>query len=159
MAATYTRGALRFLVCFAAVGVVTVLCYSVIHANATTVALLMLLLVLGVATRWGLWDAIFTSIAAVLAFNYFFLPPVGKFTIADPQNRVALFAYLVTAITASQLSARAQRRAREALERKQETEGLYTLSRAILTDEGSDVQFALREAARIFSLAEIAFYD
>lgn len=159
MVAIHTRLAARLALCLAAVGAVTAFCFLAIHANATTVALMMLLVVLGVATRWGLVEATFTSIAAVLAFNYFFLPPIGKFTIADPQNRVALFAYLVTAITASQLSARAQRRAKEALNRKQETEGLYTLSRSILTDEGSDVQFALRQASRIFNLAEIAFYD
>ena len=47
-----------------------------------------------------------SSIVAMLCFNFFFLPPVGTFTIADPQNWVALFAFLATALTASQLSAR-----------------------------------------------------
>ena len=145
--------------CLAAVGLVTLICYLVIQANATTVALMMLLVVLGIGTRWGLVEATFTSIAAVLAFNYYFLPPIGRFTIADPQNWIALFAFLVTAITTSQLSTRAQRRAREALVRKQESERLYSLSRAMLTDEGVDVQFGLREASRIFGLDQIAFYD
>src|SRR4051812_35602185 len=99
-----------------------------IHVNATAAALAMLLCVLGVATLWGLVDAILTSLAAMLAFNFFFLPPVGTFTVADPENWVALFAFLVTAVTASQLSARAQTRAREALSHKQESERLYTLS-------------------------------
>ncbi len=159
MVGTYTGRIARFAMCLAAVALVTSFCFFAIHANSTTVALMMLLVVLGIGTRWGLVEATFTSIAAVLAFNYFFLPPIGKFTIADPQNWVALFAFLVTAITTSQLSTRAQRRAREALIRKQESEHLYTLSRAMLTDEGVDVQFGLREAARIFSLDEIAFYD
>jgi two-component system sensor histidine kinase KdpD len=158
-APTYIARAARFAICLAAVGLVTAICYLVLKANATTVALMMLLVVLGISTRWGLVEATFTSIVAVLAFNYYFLPPIGRFTIADPQNRVALFAYLVTAITASQLSTRAQRRASEALRRKQESEHLYSLSRAMLTDEGASVQFGLREAARIFGLDEIAFYD
>jgi two-component system sensor histidine kinase KdpD len=159
MGATYIGRVARFAVCLAAVGLVTLICYLVIQANATTVALMMLLVVLGIGTRWGLVEATFTSIAAVLAFNYYFLPPIGRFTIADPQNWIALFAFLVTAITTSQLSTRAQRRAREALVRKQESERLYSLSRAMLTDEGVDVQFGLREASRIFGLEQIAFYD
>jgi two-component system sensor histidine kinase KdpD len=159
MSPTYAGRIARFAACLAAVGAITAFCFLAIHANATTVALMMLLVVLGVATRWGLVEATVTSIAAVLAFNYFFLPPIGKFTIADPENWVALFAFLVTAITTSQLSARAQRRAREALLRKQESEHLYTLSRALLTNEGGDPQFGLREASRIFGLEEIAFYD
>jgi len=149
----------RFAICLCGVALVTAVCSRAIHANATTVALILLLLVLAVATQWGLVEATLTSVAAVLAFNYYFLPPLGRFTIAEPQNWVALFAFLVTAITTSQLSARAQRRAREALSRKQESERLYTLSRAMLTHEGVDVRFGLTEAARIFSLDEIAFYD
>jgi two-component system sensor histidine kinase KdpD len=137
---------------------VTSICVE-IHVNATAAALAMLLCVLGVATAWGLADGILISIAGVLAFNFFFLPPVGTFTIADPQNWVALFAFLVTAITASQLSARAQQRTREALARKTESERLYKFSRALLTEEAADIQFGLREAARIFDLERIAFHD
>jgi two-component system sensor histidine kinase KdpD len=68
----------------------------------------------------------------MLCYNFFFLPPVGTFTIADPQNWVALFAFLATSLTASQLSARAKGRALEAEDRTQEIERLYTLSRALL---------------------------
>ena len=56
-----------------------------IPANATTVALALLLVVLAASTIWGLAEAIFTSIIAIPAFN-FFVPPVGTFTIADPQT-------------------------------------------------------------------------
>lgn len=157
--ATVADRLVRFVVCLAAVAAVTAVCFLIIHANATTVALMMLLVVLAVGTRWGLIEATYTSLLAVLAFNRYFLPPIGSFTIADPQNWVALFAFLATAITASQLSTRAQRRARESQIRKQESEHLYTLSRAMLTDEGVDVQLGLREASRIFGFDEIAFYD
>jgi len=78
--------------------------------NPTTVALTFLLVVLGVASRWGLTIATTTAIVATLAFNYFFLPPIGTFTIADPQNWVALLAFLISAILASRLSERAARR-------------------------------------------------
>ena len=73
--------------------------------------------------------AIVTSIVAVLTFNFFFLPPVGTFTIADPQNWIALFAFLVVAVIASNLSASAQDRAREAIARRNELARL-SISRA-----------------------------
>ena len=68
----------------------------------------------------------------MLAFNFFFLPPVGTFTIADPQNWVALFAFLVVAVIASNLSAAAQRAAREAIERRNEVTRLFDLTRDVL---------------------------
>src|SRR5271165_5999769 len=70
--------------------------------NNTTVSLSLLLAILGVSAWWGLAEAMVASVAAVLGFNYFFLPPVGTLTIQDPQNLVAFIAFLVTAVTASQ---------------------------------------------------------
>ena len=81
--------------------------------NTTTVALSYLLVVLFVATGWGRRPAMVTAVLAMLCFNFFFLPPVYTFTIADPQNWIALTAFLVTAFTAGQLSERAKRRAAE----------------------------------------------
>ena len=69
--------------------------------SPTTVALAFLLNVLGTATIGRLPAAIVVSVAAMLALNFFFLPPVGAFTIADPQNWIALFAFLVVAVIAS----------------------------------------------------------
>jgi PAS domain S-box-containing protein len=80
----------------------------------TTVALVYLLVVLLVATAWGSWPASLCSALATLCFNFFFIPPVYTFTIADPQNWVALAAFLVTAATAGHLSDLAKRRAAEA---------------------------------------------
>jgi two-component system, OmpR family, sensor histidine kinase KdpD len=75
------------------------------------------------------------SVIATLAFNYFFLPPIGTFTISDPQNWIALFAFLVTAVTASELSERARRGARVAIERRQELERLYAFSQLLLSSD------------------------
>ena len=75
------------------------------------------------------------SVIATLAFNYFFLPPIGTFTIADPQNWIALFAFLVTAVTASQLSERARRGTSSAIERRQELERLYAFSQLLLSSD------------------------
>jgi len=68
-------------------------------------------------------------------FNYFFLPPIGRFTIADPQNWVALLAFLATALVASHLSDRAKKQALDARQPQRETEQLYALSRAILLSD------------------------
>ncbi len=103
--------------------------------NPTTVALTFLLLVLFVASRWGLTLATTTAVVATLAFNYYFLPPIGTFTIADPQNWIALLAFLISAIVASRLSERARREALNATRRRKEVERLYALSQQLLATE------------------------
>lgn len=96
------------------------------HINATTVSLALLLNVLFIATRWGSLPALLASILAMLCFNFFFLPPYGTFTIGARDNWIALIAFLITAITAGQLSARAKRRAEEAEVGRREIERLYS---------------------------------
>ena len=63
---------------------------------------------LAVSTGWGLIEGLVASVAGMLCFNFFFIPPIGTFTIADPQNWVAFFAFVVTAVIASHLSASAK---------------------------------------------------
>jgi len=84
------------------------------RVNPTTVALALLLIVLFAATGWGNRPALLAALFGVACFNFFFLPPVHTFTVADPQNWVALVAFLITALVAGELSARAKRRADEA---------------------------------------------
>lgn len=105
------------------------------HANATTVALTFLLSVLLVSANWGFWYAAFLAFYSTLAFNFFFLPPLGTFTIADPQNWVALGAFLATAVIAGQLSERARRETVTANQRRREIEHLYAFSQRLLTLE------------------------
>ncbi len=100
--------------------------------NDTTVALAYLLAVLLVATVWGSWPAFVASVVGVLCFNFFFLPPLYTLTIADPQNWVALGAFLVTAVMAGQLSALAKRRAAEAEAIRKETRLASTHNRSLL---------------------------
>src|SRR5207247_9555232 len=92
--------------------------HTLIMVNPTIVAITFLLAVLVVSARWGLRHAVFMAIVATLAFNFFFLPPVCTFTIADPQNWPVLFAFLITAVIASQLSERARLEASNANERR-----------------------------------------
>lgn len=111
----------------------------VLRVNQTTVALSFLLAILAVSAVWGMAVSVFMSVLAMLSFNYFFLPPVGTFTIADPQNWVALFAFLITSITGSQLSSRIRKEADEAHRRRREVECLYRFSRQLL-GEGNVIQ-------------------
>lgn len=108
----------------------------VMHANATTVALTLLLLILFVAAKLGLRYAIVTSLMATAGYNFFFLPPVDTFTVSDPQNLLALAAFLVTSGFASRLSDRIRAESTQAQKRSAELEMLYSLSRGLLqTDE------------------------
>ncbi len=113
-------------------------------ANPTTVALTLLLLVLALA-RWGLRYAVATSIGATICYNFFFLPPIGTFTISDPQNWLTLFAFLATSVIGSRLAEQARREAEQARSRQRELEVLYRLSRELLQAE--DVSSLLKMIA------------
>jgi K+-sensing histidine kinase KdpD len=117
--------------------------------NSTTIALAMLLVVLFVAAYWGARPAIVASVLGVLCFNFFFLPPIGTLTIADPDNWLALLAFLITAVTAGQLSAREKRRAEEAEAGRREIERLYDELRSAF--ERASHAEALRESERLKS--------
>ncbi|MGA8086977.1 MAG: DUF4118 domain-containing protein [Terracidiphilus sp.] len=131
------RLTLRVGASIAFIAAATFVLNRLIPVNPTTAGFLYLVAILLVATKGGLVESTVASVAAMLCFNFFFLPPIGTLTIADPQNWVALFAFLATSLTASQLSARAKRRALEAEQRRGEVERLYALSRALLLVETS----------------------
>ncbi|MGA3187919.1 MAG: ATP-binding protein [Bryobacteraceae bacterium] len=143
------------------VAAVTFLCRRVFSVNATTAGFAYLLGILAIGSTWGLIESVAASVAAMLCFNFFFLPPVGMFTISDPQNWVALFAFLTTALVASHLSDREKKQAEEAKGRQQETEQLYALSRSILlTDPSQSVgSQAARHISEIFDCPGVALYD
>lgn len=141
----------------AAAGVSTPVLH-VVGANPTTAALAYLLIALFVAAAGPLWTAVTTSVVAMLCFNFFFLPPVRSWTVADPENWVALFALLVTSIVASQLSTRARKRAEEAGARRREVGRLFDLTRDILLtgDDNALMPALARHIARRFEVAPVA---
>ncbi len=153
--------ALRLLLSLAGVTLVTLTGYTLVPVNATTIAFAYLLLILIVASLWGFFEAALASIAATLAFNYFFLPPILRFTIADPQNWVALFSFLTTALIASRLSAEAKRRALDAIARQQDLERLYTFSRAIQLIDNTEPfpKQLVRKVAEIFEMKAAVLYE
>jgi two-component system, OmpR family, sensor histidine kinase KdpD len=126
----------------------------VLPVNPTTVALTLLLAILAVSTVWGIAVAVFMSVTAMLAFNYNFLPPVGRFTVADPQNWVALFAFLVVSVLASHLSSRARQKAEDASARRREIEKLYAFSQGLL-ESGNVIQLLNRIPTQIVDIFEV----
>jgi two-component system sensor histidine kinase KdpD len=155
------RRPVRVLVALSGVVLVTYVGYRVIPVNATTVGFAYLLLILIVASTWGFLEAALASILATLVFNFFFLPPVGTFTIADPQNWVALSSFLATSLIASRLSAKAKTRASEAVERQRDLERLYAFSQAMLLIDRS-APFAkqlVEKLAEIFDLQAAILYE
>ncbi len=114
---------------------ITWFCFRFFHHNATTVGFVFLLAILVISATWDLRQAIFMSVLASLLYNFFFLPPLFTFTISDPQNWIALTAFLVTAVIGSQLSERARRRAAEANQRRREVERLYALTQQVLVND------------------------
>lgn len=155
------RRALQLLISLAGVALLTYAGYGLFPVNATTQGFAYLLLVLLLASIWGFFEASLASIAATLTFNFFFFPPVGRFTIADPQNWVALFSFLTTALIASRLSAEVKRRASDAIARQQDLERLYTFSRAILLIDHAQPfpKQLVRKLAEIFELGAVVLYE
>jgi two-component system sensor histidine kinase KdpD len=151
--------AFRFAASVAVVGAVVAICRT-LEANATTAALSLLLAILGISTQWGLAEAMVASFVAVLGFNLEFLPPVGTLTIQDPQNWVALLAFLVTAVTASQLSARARRRTAEAEARRLEMERLYALVQSMMLTGSArkTIREFVNRVVQVFGCEAAAFY-
>jgi K+-sensing histidine kinase KdpD len=116
----------KYLFAVATMAATVLLLIIVRHTvNLTTVALLLVLAVMLTAVWWGSVPALVSALGGLLAFNYFFIPPIHTWVIGDPQNWVALVVFTITALAVGQLSSRAKRQAREAEARRAEMEGLY----------------------------------
>jgi two-component system, OmpR family, sensor histidine kinase KdpD len=143
------------------IAAITLVYFRIVQVNPTTVALTYVVAILLIATRWGIAEATVASLVAAACYNVFFLPPIGDFTIADPQNWVALVAFLVSATVASQLSGRAHHRDIVAAARQRDLERLYALSRGLLLSDGDESITAAiaRHIADAFELQAVALYD
>lgn len=126
----------------------------------TTAALALLVIVLVVAVYTRLWVALATAVAAMLVFNFFFLDPIGTFSIRDPQNWAAFLAFVSAALITSQLSSAAQQRAREALESRNELARLFDLSRDILLmgETAATLDALARHIAERFAVERVALH-
>lgn len=125
----------RWVLGFVALAGIVLVYRRWLHVNPTTVALSMLMLILVIAARWSLRYAVAVSVVATALYNYYFLPPVGTFTISDPENWLALLAFLATSVIGSRQSQRVRDEAEEARAREREVEVLFTLSRDFLQSD------------------------
>src|SRR4029077_9858776 len=71
-----------------------------------SISLVFLMAVLSSAIAWGLLPSLFAAVASMLAYNFFFMPPLYTFTVGDPENVLALFFFLIVAVIASNLTSR-----------------------------------------------------
>jgi two-component system sensor histidine kinase KdpD len=140
------------LVAVASVALTTLL-VSALKDAAPVVSLgvLYLLGVLLVSSVWGARLGVAAAVASALAFNYFHIPPTGRFTIAQTENWVALAVFLVVAVVASSLAESARARAAEAEERRGEADLSAELARLLL--RGDDLHSALATAAQRLAAA------
>jgi two-component system sensor histidine kinase KdpD len=99
---------------------------------AVSNGVLYLLAVLLVSSIWGLGLGLLTALASAVAFNYFHIPPTGRFTISDGRNWVALGVFLVAAAVAGSLAEVARARAAEAERRRREADLAAELARLML---------------------------
>jgi two-component system sensor histidine kinase KdpD len=116
------------------------------YVPVLSLGVLYVFAVLPVAVFWGLAFALPVAVASMLAFNWFFLPPVHTFTLADRTNWFALAVYSVTAMVVSELAARSRRRATAAEQRERESALLAELATELLRGRGIDEE--LDEVAR-----------
>ena len=119
------------------VGLILALAVNLRHVNTTTIALVLVLAVLCIAMTWGWLEAMVAAIVAGLGLAYFFLPPQG-FAIEQPEHLVAFLAFLITALAAGHLSARANRHRAEAIKRREEIEKLFQVADVISQGENRE---------------------
>ena len=91
-----------------------------------------------VSSVWGGWLGAATALASALAFNFFHIPPTGRFTISEGENWVALVVFFIAALVASTLAERARVRTREAQERRQEADLAAEMARLLLRGASLD---------------------
>ena len=128
------------------------------HLDITTVALVMVLVIMTCALLWKSGPALWASVIAVLCFNYFFIVPYGTFSIASRQDVVAFISFATVAIIIGQLSARAQKRRQQAESRRIEIETLYDRLR-LATEEAAEAELLRRSEKLKTALLDAVTHD
>jgi two-component system, OmpR family, sensor histidine kinase KdpD len=117
----------------AAIALATLLLYPLREvAPAVSLGVIYLLVVLLVASIWGVWVGVLTAVVAAAAFNFFHIPSTGRFTIAEAENWVALGVFFLAAVLAAELAQRARQRAEEAERRRREADLSAEMARLLL---------------------------
>jgi len=134
------------IVALAAVALCTVIVYPLAHvAPVVSLSVVYLPAVLVVSVTWGAWLGVATAVVSAAAFNFFHLPPLGRFTLQDSSNWVALGAFVVVAALASSVAEVTRARTRDAQERRREADLAAEMARLLL--RGNSLAEALPTAA------------
>jgi len=157
------RGLRTLAQCLTACAAIALLTYGgfILQINLLTISLFYLLIVVAAASLFGFWQASLISLLAVACLDYFFLPPIFHFDVADPQDWVALATFEMTALAISRLHGRERRVAKEAAIQRAGMEQLYELSRStLLLDlrQAPGPQLAVL-IHRIFNVRAVALFD
>jgi len=144
----------------ACIAALTFIAYQ-LHFPIATVGFIYLLAVVIASISYGVWQAIFISLVAVCCLNYFFIPPIWSFTVADGRDWIALVSFQVCALLVSRISSREQKIARDANYQRIQMKKLYELSRGTLLFDlhhppGSQLVQSIR---RIFNADDVAIFD
>ena len=129
--------------------------------EVNSVSLLYLLPVIAAATLFGLRASLATTVAAALAYNFFFLPPLYTFTIADPQNVVTLLVLTVVAVVASQLAGRLRREANIGVRTAGENAALAAFGQrlASVSDEAGTAMATCEEITAVIGTATVLLVE
>jgi K+-sensing histidine kinase KdpD len=123
---------LPLLMSLTGVGLVTSVLLWFDHSLALDlVPIAYLIPVIVAATRWGIWPATLASVAATAAADFFFIPPLYSFQVADPKEAVDLLLFLIVALVSSNLASRLRRETEALREREKEIQNLYEFSRRL----------------------------
>ena len=131
-----------------------------LHANATVAAIALLsgVLVAGASTNFS--GAVVASVVGALCLDYFFVPPIGSITIADPQGWIVLTVFLAVSLLASNSAARLRQQRDELIASQREAEKLHALSRAILMSSGEELRRAMvNKCIELFGLQEAVLFE
>ena len=154
------RYAVDALLAFASTVFVTGIIYAgTLYPKIPNISFLYLLVVLGLATKRGLYAAAIASIVAFLSFDYFLVEPLYTFTINSFEEWLALCIFLITAIITGRLASALRQRAEQAVLRERETRVLYELVNATTSEEDLEKQLDIVAHAVINNFALEGIYD
>jgi two-component system sensor histidine kinase KdpD len=142
--------------------VIALICFYLFHSNATIAAIFLLLGVVLAGAYGKRVSAVASSISATLCLDYFFVPPIGSVTIADPQGWVVLAVFLAVSLIATNLSARLRNQRDQLAERQSDSEKLHALNRAILlSDRGPHElhRLLVNKCIELFAFEEAALFE
>lgn len=129
-------------------------------AGSTSAGMVFLLLVVWTATQTGIALSLYTALLCALSFDYFFLPPIHRLTLAGAQEWVAMFSFAASSFVAGRVAERARRQAANAEQRREDVERLYMLSQETMLYEDAAALMSSLPAIiqRIFLLDAVVLY-